>query len=87
MAQQSLDFPKFPDGDVTIHLSLSKRYRLHSNILCQNSPVLAHLIDEKPPARLSAQARREDATPYVLELYREGLAGPGHFIRMVCSFP
>jgi hypothetical protein len=51
-------FPSFSDGDVRVIISSARKYRLHSNFLRNNSPVLRKLLQEKNAAQLSSKAIR-----------------------------
>lgn len=48
----------FPDGDVSVIISATRRYILHSSILRNASPLLADLLHEETGAELSKKAIR-----------------------------
>lgn len=81
-------FPKFGDGDVLLIVSTTQYYKLHSQVLSTHSQWFADQIAARPPPRLNAQARRENAASYRFELQNiPGEEGPGRFIRIVQSHP
>lgn len=57
-------FPTFSDGDVTIIVSSSHQYKLHSRILRQQSNFFLTEFDKITAPKLTAQARRDGFTPY-----------------------
>lgn len=72
-------FPTFPDGDVTIVVSSSHIYRLHSRILRQ-AEYFRNIFDTSITPKLTAQARREENTPYRFVLvYMERMPGDGKY--------
>lgn len=86
------DFPHFPDGDVLILITSSRRYKLHSAILRRSSPTFAALLDEQTATVLSKNARKKGVTTrFRLHLvdyenagYREGgVEAPTHVLRRI----
>jgi len=77
------EFPRFIDGDVTLAISATNTYKLHSDVLRRNSPFFTRELDKRPGARLTAQARREGYTAYRFELYQNSPDHVGTFERVV----
>ena len=76
-------FPKFADGDVSIHLSAGRVYSLHAGVLRRNSTRLAELLDDANGATLSTKAKRGGiATRFRLDLVRADV-GPGTLVAKV----
>lgn len=57
-----MEFPQFPNGDTLIVISASRRYKLHSAILASSSSLLASLINQYAPPRLSKGAEEKNIT-------------------------
>ena len=70
------EFPRFQDGDVTVVVSVSRTYQLHSSVLRRNSVFFDHLLRVQGPAELCPAAKKSGVTVvYRLELVRSRLAG------------
>ena len=80
------DFPKYKDGDVSIVISSTRIYQLHSTILRRNSRYFERELDS-PGARLTSKARQEGLAAYRFELVTHRLQDIGYFERKVSSFP
>lgn len=78
------NFPQFLDGDVSLYVSTTQHYKLHSQVLSAHSTFFAKEIAAKPGARLNAQARRENSVAYRFDHVPSAEKGePGHWVRMV----
>jgi hypothetical protein len=76
------DFPKYKDGDVSIVISSTRVYQLHSTILKRNSPYFEREL-QSPGARLTSKARQEGLAAYRFELVTQGPHEIGYFERKV----
>lgn len=79
------DFPQYRDGDVSIVISSTRIYQLHSTILKRNSPYFERELDSAG-ARLTSKARQEGLAAYRFELVTQGPHDIGYFERQV-NFP
>lgn len=79
------DFPHFKDGDVSILVSTSRIYRLHSHVLRRVSPYFEQYLDPLDAPRLTAAARREGYTTWRFQLFSDPHHpnDVGQFIRLV----
>lgn len=75
-------FPRFRDGDVAIHLSLTEQYQLHSQVLKQNSVFFEEELAE-PGAKLTAKARRDGSAAYRFDLVGDPANAVGRLQRRV----
>lgn len=83
-ASEKSEFPKFIDGDVLVIVSTTQIYRLHHQILESHSTFFKEEIAKYPGARLTAQARRENAPAYRFEWLSDAADGKiGRFVRIV----
>ncbi|KAK4625973.1 hypothetical protein CLAFUW4_06462 [Fulvia fulva] len=55
-------FPDYRDGDVKLTLTSSRRYKLHSGVLRNNSPVMREMLDERDAAQLDRKAQKNGIT-------------------------
>jgi hypothetical protein len=78
-------FPKYDDGDVSIVVSSTRIYQLHSSVLRRNSPYFEKAL-EAPGARLTSKARQEGLAAYRFELVSSGHGDNGYFVRQVSPF-
>lgn len=87
MAATANAFPQFEDGDVTIVVSTSKIYRLHSSTLRRTSEYFRNIFDTSVSPKLTAAARREGFTPYRFVLFKDPnlTTEYGTFIPVVCT--
>lgn len=79
-------FPRFTDGDVTIIVSTSRVYRLHSHTLRQKSEYFRHYLQPASATKLTAIARRSGHTPWRFQLYQQSnfdVDASGRFIPIV----
>ncbi|KAK5083031.1 hypothetical protein LTR05_006913 [Lithohypha guttulata] len=67
----SSDFPQYQDGDITIVVSTSKVYRLHSHTLRRVSDFFRNAFENGEAPRLTAAARRDGHTPYRFVLVQQ----------------
>lgn len=79
-------FPKYDDGDVSIVISSTRIYQLHSSVLKRNSPYFEHEL-QIPGARLTSKARQEGLASYRFELITQEPTDIGYFERKVCGRP
>lgn len=77
-------FPRFKDGDVAIHLSLTDHFQLHSQVLKQNSTFFDEEFKE-PGAKLTAKARRDGAAAFRFDLVKDLQDAVGRLQRRVSS--
>ena len=77
-------FPKYGDGDVSIVISPTRIYQLHSTILKRNSPFFEHEL-QHPGARLTSKARHEGLASYRFELVVQAQDDFGYFEPKVFS--
>jgi hypothetical protein len=75
-------FPKYDDGDVSIVVSSTRIYQLHSSVLRRNSPYFEEAL-RNPGARLTSKARQEGLAAYRFELVTRGPGDNGYFERKV----
>ena len=80
------DYPKYSDGDVSIVISSTRIYQLHSAILKRNSPYFEREL-QQPGARLTSKARQEGLAAYRFELLAQGPHDIGYFERKVSPHP
>lgn len=76
------EFPRFRDGDVSIVISLTRFYQLHSTVLKRNSPYFEREL-QVPGARLTSKARQEGLAAYRFELVTQNAQEIGYFERKV----
>lgn len=63
-------FPTFQDGDVTIIVSTSRVYRLHSHILRQKSTYFEQYLQPESGQKLTSAARKAGHTPWRFQLHQ-----------------
>ena len=78
------EFPRYTDGDVSIVISPTRIYQLHSTVLKRNSPYFECELQE-PGARLTSKARQEGLAAYRFELVSADAQDIGYFVRKVCT--
>lgn len=76
-------FPKFLDGDVSIVLSPTKIYQLHSSRLRRHSLFFSRALDARPGPQLTTQVRQEGQATYRFHLAKNDPDDVGTFIRKV----
>jgi hypothetical protein len=79
-------FPKYNDGDVSIVVSSTRIYQLHSSVLRRNSPYFEEALRNRG-ARLTSTARQEGLAAYRFELVTRGPGDNGYFERKVSLLP
>ena len=84
---KSNNFPQFEDGDISVVVSTSKIYKLHSHVLRRVSSYFKNVFETSDPPRLTAAARRDGYTPWRFVLFQDPSMPTDHgtFVPLVSS--